>query len=161
MKETECGSKLKIGAGIIVVMLTVLLSGCGMDMISHGTVNDETDVKDTSENLQTRNRLISIGLSQIGSESDWRMASTDSVQEALSTANGFDLVFDDAQQKQENQLKAVREFIDQGVDYIIIDPVVETGWDSVLSEARDAGIPVIVYDRRINVEDDSLYTFWL
>ncbi|MCR5774865.1 MAG: ABC transporter substrate-binding protein [Lachnospiraceae bacterium] len=104
---------------------------------------------------------ITIGLSQIGSESDWRMASTESVKAAFSAETGYDLIFDDAQQKQENQLKALREFIDQGVDYIVLDPIVETGWDSVLSEAKEAGIPVIVYDRRIEVEDDSLYACWI
>jgi hypothetical protein len=84
---------------------------------------------------------LTIGLSQVGSESDWRIASTESVKAAFSSNEGYNLIFDDAQQKQENQLKAIREFIDQGVDYIILDPIVETGWDSVLSEAKEAGIP--------------------
>ncbi|MCR5789657.1 MAG: ABC transporter substrate-binding protein [Lachnospiraceae bacterium] len=105
--------------------------------------------------------ILTIGLSQIGSESDWRIASTASVQACFSSRNGYDLIFDDAQQKQENQLKAIREFIDQDVDYIILDPCVETGWDSVLKEAKEAGIPVIVYDRRVDVSDEGLYVAWV
>ncbi|HKM04928.1 MAG TPA: ABC transporter substrate-binding protein, partial [Lachnospiraceae bacterium] len=70
-------------------------------------------------------------------------------------------IFDDAQQKQENQIKAVRNFIAQEVDYIVIAPVTETGWDTVLQEAKDAGIPVIIVDRMIEISDDSLFTAWV
>ena len=104
---------------------------------------------------------VTIGFSQIGSESDWRMASTASVQQAFAAAPGYTLIYNDGQQKQENQIKAIREFIDQDVDYILLDPCVETGWDSALSEAKEAGIPVIIYDRDVAVEDDSLYTAWI
>ncbi|MBR1524521.1 MAG: ABC transporter substrate-binding protein [Lachnospiraceae bacterium] len=138
----------------IVAAISLVLSGCGQ------TDGPDTDGKKTDK-VQITDEKITVGLSQIGSESDWRMASTASVRSAFSSAAGYDLIFDDAQQKQENQLKAIREFIDQGVDYIILDPIVETGWDSVLSEAKEAGIPVIVYDRRIEVDDDSLYTCWI
>ena len=74
---------------------------------------------------------------------------------------GYYLIFEDAQQKQENQLKAVRNFILQEVDYIVLDPIVETGWDAVLQEAKEAGIPVIVADRQVKVADESLYTCWV
>ena len=106
-------------------------------------------------------RVLTIGFSQIGAESDWRMASTDSLQSAFSSANGYNLIYSDAQQKQENQIKAIREFIDQDVDYILLDPITEDGWDSSLQEAKEAGIPVIIYDRRVNVSDSSLYTAWI
>ena len=85
-----------------------------------------------------------VGFSQIGSESDWRIGSTESFRSTFTAENGYYLIYDDAQQKQENQLKAVRNFILQKVDYIIVDPIVETGWDAVLKEAKDAGIPVIL-----------------
>lgn len=104
---------------------------------------------------------IVVGFSQVGAESDWRTANTESMKSTFTEENGYKLIFDDAQQKQENQLKAVRNFIQQDVDYIVIAPVTETGWDTVLQEAKDAGIPVIIVDRMINVSDDSLYTAWV
>ena len=75
--------------------------------------------------------------------------------------NGYELIFDDAQQKQENQISAIRNFIQQDVDYIVLAPVTETGWDAVLGEAKQAGIPVIIVDRMVDVKDDSLYTAWV
>ncbi len=105
--------------------------------------------------------LIRIGFSQVGAESDWRIANTKSMKSALSSENGFELIYSDAQQKQENQIKAVRDFIAQEVDIIVIAPVTESGWESVLMEAKAAGIPVIIVDRRINVSDSSLYTCWV
>lgn len=105
--------------------------------------------------------LITVGFSQVGAESDWRVANTESMKAALSEENGFKLIFSDAQQKQENQIKAVRDFIMQEVDYIVIAPITETGWETVLQEAKDAGIPVIIVDRMIDVSDDSLYTAWV
>lgn len=144
----------KAESALLLCALCVFVVSCGV------SGEDDNIGRDTSEQSYRDDRIM-IGLSQIGSESDWRMASTESVRAAFSASAGYDLIFDDAQQKQENQLKAIREFIDQGVDYIILDPIIETGWDSVLSEAREAGIPVIVYDRRIEVEDESLYTCWI
>ena len=85
----------------------------------------------------------------------WPMKST------FSEENGYELIFDDAQQKQENQLTAIRNFIQQEVDYILLAPVTETGWDTVLQEAKDADIPVIIVDRMVDVSDDSLYTTWI
>lgn len=105
--------------------------------------------------------LITVGFSQVGAESDWRTANTESMKETFSEANGYELIFDDAQQKQENQIAAIRNFIQQEVDYIVLAPVTETGWDTVLQEAKDAGIPVIIVDRMVNVSDDSLYTAWV
>ena len=104
---------------------------------------------------------ITVGFSQVGAESDWRVANTESMRESLSEENGFELLFDNARQKQENQFKAIRTFIQQDVDYIVLAPVTETGWESVLEEARTAGIPVIIVDRQIETDDDSLYTSWV
>lgn len=83
------------------------------------------------------------------------------MKSTFSEENGYNLIFDDAQQKQENQLTAIRNFIQQEVDYILLAPVTETGWDTVLQEAKDADIPVIIVDRMVDVSDDSLYTTWI
>ena len=103
---------------------------------------------------------ITVGFSQVGAESEWRTANTRSVKEALAPPE-FNLRFSDAQQKQENQIKALRSFIAQGVDVIAFSPVVETGWDTVLQEARAAGIPVVLTDRAVNVADESLYATFI
>ena len=97
-----------------------------------------------------------IGFSQVGSEGDWRPAFSANMQESAKEY-GIDLKFANAQGKQEEQLRAVRAFIAQGVDAIIIAPVVVTGWDQVLREAKDAEIPVFLVDRDVDVEDKSLY----
>ena len=104
---------------------------------------------------------ITVGFSQVGAESDWRTANSESMKSTFSTENGYNLIFDDAQQKQENQITAIRNFIQQEVDYILLAPVTETGWDTVLQEAKDADIPVIIVDRMVDVSDDSLYTTWI
>ncbi len=100
---------------------------------------------------------LTVGFSQIGSESGWRAAET-SVTKQQATAHGVDLKFADAQQKQENQIKAIRGFIAQGVDAIMVAPVVATGWDAVLGEAKDAGIPVILLDRGVDASQDLYLT---
>jgi simple sugar transport system substrate-binding protein len=99
---------------------------------------------------------IVLGFSQIGAESEWRTANTRSIQEAAPAA-GITLKFSDAQQKQENQIKALRSFIAQRVDVIAFSPVVETGWETVLREAKAANIPVILTDRAVEVSDSTLY----
>jgi ABC-type sugar transport system substrate-binding protein len=99
---------------------------------------------------------IVLGFSQIGAESEWRTANTKSVQDAAAEA-GIQLKFSDAQQKQENQIKALRSFIAQRVDVIAFSPVVETGWETVLREAKAANIPVILTDRAVEVSDDALF----
>jgi galactofuranose transport system substrate-binding protein len=99
---------------------------------------------------------IVLGFSQIGAESEWRTANTTSIQTAAAEA-GITLRFSDAQQKQENQIKALRSFIAQRVNVIAFSPVVETGWETVLREAKAAKIPVILTDRAVEVSDDSLY----
>lgn len=105
--------------------------------------------------------LIVVGVSQLGSESGWRTAHTLSIQNALTKDAGYFLIFNNARQMQENQIKAIRSFISQRVDYIVFAPVIESGWETVLQEAKDAGIPVIIIDRMVNVKDDSLYTTWI
>ena len=127
---------------ILAILLVAGLAGCKKKAV-------QTEQKD---------RLI-LGFSQIGSESAWRTRNTQSIMEAAEE-NGIQIIFDDAQQKQENQLKAIRSFIVYQVDVIAFVPIVEDGWDNVLTEAQEAGIPVIVVDRQINA-DQSLYAGFL
>lgn len=100
---------------------------------------------------------LTVGFSQIGAESAWRTAETKSIRTEADTRS-IDLKFSDAQQKQENQIRALRAFVAQGVDAIILAPVVETGWEPVLKEIKQAGIPVILVDRGVKVSDDALFT---
>jgi simple sugar transport system substrate-binding protein len=112
---------------------------------------------DPSGDGQTNdNGKITVGFSQVGSESGWRTTFSESVK-AEAARRGIDLKFSDAQQKQENQIKAIRSFIAQGVDAIIVAPIVETGWEPVLREARRANIPVVIVDRNMALQDDTLY----
>ncbi|MCE4555414.1 ABC transporter substrate-binding protein [Pelomonas cellulosilytica] len=103
---------------------------------------------------------LTMGFSQVGAESEWRTANTASIKAAAKEA-GITLKFADAQQKQENQVKALRSFIAQKVDVIAFSPVVESGWDTVLKEAKAAGIPVILTDRAVKVSDPSLYVTFI
>jgi simple sugar transport system substrate-binding protein len=105
-------------------------------------------------------KKIRVGFAQVGAESDWRKANTESIK-AEAAKRGIDLKFSDAQQKQENQIKAIRTFIAQGVDVIAFAPIVETGWDPVLKECQRAGIPVILTDRAVATKDPSLYVTFI
>src|SRR5437762_1805369 len=105
-------------------------------------------------------KKITLGFAQIGAESEWRTANTKSIKEAAEQA-GINLKFSDAQQKQENQIKAIRSFIAQKVDVIAFSSVVETGWEPVLKEAKAAKIPVILTDRAVNSKDDTLWVMFM
>ena len=100
---------------------------------------------------------IKVAFSQIGQESDWRTANTDSINGTIEAHEGWELIYDDAQQKQENQIKALRNFITQGVDYILFTGVVSTGWEEVLAEVNEAEIPLILVDRLPDCIDDIDY----
>lgn len=136
---------MKKTALAITLSLVVLLCGC---------IN-ETPAPDAEEDR------ILVGFSQVGAESEWRVANSESMKAALSDSNGYELIFDDARNMQENQIRAIRTFIQQDVDYIVFSPRVETGWNSILQEAKEAGIPVIVIDRYIEVADRGLYTTYV
>lgn len=105
-------------------------------------------------------KKIVLGFSQIGAESEWRTANTNSIKDTAAK-EGIDLKFSDAQQKQENQIKALRSFIAQKVDVIAFAPVVESGWDTVLKEIKAAKIPVILTDRSVDSKDTSLYVTFM
>ncbi len=138
---------------ILVVFLAIPITivSCSMKPIKI-LQNSE---KDTTEGIDPD--LIVVGFSQLGSESDWRTANTKSIQNALTEENGFSLIYSNGRQNQENQIKDVRSFIFQEVDYIVIAPATETGWDTVLEEAKEAGIPVIIVDRMIDTKHSDLY----
>ncbi len=102
---------------------------------------------------------LTVGFSQVGSESGWRAAETN-VAKSEAEKRGITLKIADGQQKQENQIKAIRSYISQRVDYIVFSPIVEDGWETVLQEAKEADIPVIVMDRNVSC-DPSLYTAWV
>ena len=140
----------KIKAFCTIALSTLLLAGC-----VPGTAGSDDQPE------KTAGSPIVVGFSQVGAESEWRVANSESMKSALSEENGYELIFDDARNEQENQIRAIRTFIQQDVDYIVFSPRVETGWTSILQEARDAEIPVIVIDRDIEVEDRSLYTAYI
>lgn len=143
--------KRTVSVLLCVAMTAAMVAGCG----SKGGEDAAADKGDSGSDV------ITVGFSQVGAESDWRTANSESMKETFSEENGYELIFDDAQQKQENQITAIRNFIQQEVDYILLAPVTETGWDTVLQEAKDADIPVIIVDRMVDVSDDSLYTTWI
>ncbi|AQS08662.1 ABC transporter periplasmic-binding protein YtfQ precursor [Clostridium saccharobutylicum] len=132
------------------VLCVGMLAGCGSTSSSTG-----------SQLTSSKSDKKVIGFAQVGAESGWRTAETDSIKSIPTLDSNFDLKFSDGQQKQENQIKAIRSFIAQKVDLIALDPVVETGWDTVLQEAKDAKIPVVIVDRNVTVSDDSLYKCFL
>lgn len=131
----------------VAICIAVLLCGCVKE-----AKNTADDAKD---------KLIVVGFSQVGAESEWRVENTESIKDALREETGYDLIFDDARQEQENQIRAIRTFIQQDVDYIVFSPKVKTGWRTVLQEAREAGIPVIMIDRDIEAEDKGLLTAYI
>jgi ABC-type sugar transport system substrate-binding protein len=137
-----------------ICLLIQMLLACGTGSSSGQGTSDLFSENDNG--LKTYSNLV-VGFSQIGAESEWRTGNTDSIKEAAADL-GVELLFSDAQQKQENQIKAIRTFIAQQVDVIGVSPVVETGWESVFQEAKDAGIPIILVDRRAAVSEDLYAT---
>ena len=157
-----------LGVLLSVAMVAAVLAGCGSSGAKEtvAPAGSETEAASEAASGETEaagntGDVITVGFSQVGAESDWRTANSESMKSTFSTENGYNLIFDDAQQKQENQIAAIRNFIQQEVDYIVLAPVTESGWDTVLQEAKDAEIPVLIVDRMVNVSDDSLYTAWV
>jgi len=132
-------------AAAVVSALALGAAACGGDSGSGGSSSGGT---------------IKVGFAQTGSESGWRSANTESMKKAFSKSNGFDLVFNAADNDPAAQIAAVRSFINQGVDAIVVAPIVEDGWDDVLKEAKDADIPVVLEDRTVSSSDD-LYASWV
>ncbi len=162
--------KKKVVSALMCTMLVAsMMIGCtsdpGANQASEPAAEEATEEATAeeapAEEASGDGETIVVGYAQVGAESDWRMANTESFQTTFVEENGYELIFVDGQQKQENQIKAIRDFIQQDVDYIVLAPVVETGWETVLGEAKEAGIPVILSDRMVDVSDDSLYTCWV
>lgn len=138
-------------AKFIGLIIILFITACG--------VHVTPDVPESGvQGAKKSPRDLVVGYSQIGAESEWRTANTNSIKEEAERL-GVELIFSDAQQKQENQIKAIRSFIAQQVDVIGVSPLVETGWDDVFQEAKDAGIPIILVDRRARVTADLYVTF--
>jgi ABC-type sugar transport system substrate-binding protein len=144
----------KLGTAIALTGLMLFAAACG------GGSNEGTDNKGENKPASGSDKKVTLGFAQVGAESGWRTANTESIK-ASATEAGFDLKFSDAQQKQENQIKAIRSYIQQKVDAIAFSPVVESGWDTVLKEAKDAGIPVFLTDRAVDSKDTSLYVTFI
>ncbi len=138
-----------------LLLAAALLVSCGRA----GTTDDTDSFLD--ENMGQADEYITVGFSQLGAESDWRSANTDSMLSAFREEDGYSLIYKNGQQKQANQITAIRTFIQQEVDYIVLAPATEDGWESVLEEAREADIPVILVDRRVNTSDKNLYFCWV
>ena len=115
------GMKKVVTVLLALIILTAI--GCG----SIGNENEETALN-AEDGINADNDLLTVGFSQLGAESDWRSANTDSMLEAFSEENGFSLIYKNGQQKQANQITAIRTFVQQEVDYIVLAPVTETGW---------------------------------
>jgi galactofuranose transport system substrate-binding protein len=137
-----------LAGGALLAALALVATGCA------GTSGDGGDSGSGGD------ELITVGFAQTGSESGWRSANTESMKTAFSAENGFELTFNAADNDTAAQIAAVRDFINQGVDAIVIAPIVEDGWDDVLQEAADAGIPVVLEDRTVSASDD-LFAAWV
>jgi len=133
----------------LLILFSMFVSGCQQQPAEV----ESSPVTDGKKNYQD----LVVGFSQIGAESEWRTGNSESIKEAAVNL-GVELLFSDAQQKQENQIKAIRTFIAQQVDVIGVSPVVETGWESVFLEAKQAGIPIILVDRWADVPEEYYAT---
>ena len=146
--------KKRVVVAASVALLAVAVPACGSDDSTSGGSGTGASASGGGGDA------IKLGFAQVGAESGWRTANTTSIQDSAKQA-GIDLKFSDAQQKQENQIKAIRSYIQQKVDVIAFSPVVESGWDAVLNEAKRANIPVILTDRAVDSKDTSLYKTFL
>lgn len=135
-----------------------LLASCAPQDSSQNAAGNGASAQNGS--AQSGEAKTVVGFSQIGAGNAWRIANTKSIKDEAAK-RGIDLQFSDAQEKQENQIKAIRSFVAQGVDAIAYSPVVETGWEPVLREAKAAKIPVFLTDRSVDVSDETLYTAFI
>ena len=157
MRKDKTRFKSRCLPGVPLFFAMMLFAAATAALFSPAAVS----AQEADEVAVNNNGIITVGYVMIGAESDWRLACNKSVEEAFTRANGYSLLISDAQQKQDKQIKAVREFVNQEVDYILLNPIVESGWDASLEEAREAGIPVIAFDREVDVKDENAYTAWL
>jgi ABC-type sugar transport system substrate-binding protein len=143
---------------LMLTLAVILLSACGgaaAPAATEAPAEEPMEEEAAAPAAELTYGDLTLCYPQLGAESDWRTANSASIKETADQL-GFTLVFSDAQQHQENQISAIRTCIQQGVDVIALPPVVEDGWDAVLTEAQNAGIPVIIVDRSVSA-DESLY----
>ncbi|MGP0587101.1 ABC transporter substrate-binding protein [Paenibacillus timonensis] len=147
---------------LALLALLFIFSGCQAGTAEEASVPIEADPTTTTyvtsgpelssgEPAATKHHIV-LGFSQLGSESDWRNANSQSIKTAAKEA-GIELLFENAEQSQEKQFEAVRSFISRKVDVIAIAPVIQTGWVPILDEAEKAGIPVIIVDRAVDASN--------
>lgn len=137
---------------VLVLAMFAVLAACSGT--APAAAESETSEASADEQLY-------IGFVQIGAESDWRMANTKSMQDTFTQDKGYKFEMVDCQQQTRKQITAIRDFIQKGVDYIVLAPNTEAGWDTVLGEAKEAAIPVIIVDRMIDTEDENLFKAWV
>lgn len=125
---------------------------------SHSITKENADeyVESLNRVYEEPDRIIDVGYAQVGTESAWRLANTQSIKTAAKDF-GINLIYEDCNQSQERQIEALRRFIEMEVDVIVLSPVVDSGWDEVLEEAQDAGIPVLLSDRKVSTQKDDMY----
>ena len=150
----------KLIAMLLALTLVLALAACGAAPAPAPAATEAapaaTEAAPAATEAAPADDVITVGFAQVGHESDWRTANTKNYQEVFSAANGYDMIFVDCDNDNAVQIEAVRTSIQQGVDYIILAPIQSAGWESVLQEAKDAGIPVIVADRQVDA-DASMY----
>ncbi len=156
--------KKKLALLVVAAMTVMSLAACGAQKeapatnapAANETQADEAPAADEAQTAEGGG-LVTVGFAQVGHESDWRAANTKNYQDTFSAANGYELSFVDCDNDHAVQIETVRGFIEQELDYICIAPIQSAGWDTVLQEAKDAGIPVLIVDRAVDAKDD-MYT---
>lgn len=156
--------KNKLIGVMILGLATMSLVSCGKNndkpLITLPPATERPKlIQDKQEDEDINDSLIKVGYAQVGHESDWRTASTASAQDVFSPVNGYELYLVDSDNNAKEQISAVQDMIDQGMDYIVIDPIMPDGWDGVLANAKAAEIPVFIIDRTIDC-DESMYEAW-
>ncbi len=153
VRMEESMNKLrKIFACLFLVVCAVVIAACGKDS-SKKPLNDK--------GASDESKLITIGYVQSGTGAAWSFANVESIQQSCTEENGINLIYQNAEDDFDRQIEIVRSYIEQKVDLISFTPIVSEGWDEVLKEAKDAGIPVIVMDRMVETQDDTLYNCWI
>lgn len=145
----------------LILAVLILFAACFFAACGNKDTTQKDGYREADSESDMEQHALTVGFAQVGEESDWRRANSRSIQETFTSSKGYHLLFDDAQNDQENQITAIRNFIQQGADYIVLEPIITTGWDTVLEEAKEEGIPVIVADRQISVRSSDLYAAWV
>ena len=125
---------------------------------SHSVTKENADAYEAGLNrsYEEPDKIIDVGYAQVGTESAWRLANTQSIKTAAKEF-GINLIYEDCNQSQERQIEALRRFIEMDVDVIVLSPVVDSGWDEILEEAQEADIPVLLSDRKVSTKKDDMY----